>query len=203
MSDPTEKYRAQHKQRLNYMPWLYFKLKTKQQVWAKQWQQEYQTYLQDMEMVTIKGECFISPAAKLFAEPGRTISIDSGSFIAADAVLHGPIIIAKQVTINHHCVLEAGNNGIKIDDGCRIAAYCHLYAFNHGFERQHLIHQQATNSKGIHLQQDVWLGAHVGVTDGVNIKQGAVVGMQSVVTKDVDAYSVVAGNPAKFIKLRV
>lgn len=49
---------------------------------------------------------------------------------------------------------------------------------------------------------DVWIGEKALIKAGVNICNGAVVGMGSVVTKDVEAYSVVAGNPAKTIKLR-
>lgn len=202
MTDSNLKYREQHKQRLSYMPWLYWKLKTKQKAWAQQWQKEYQEYLQDMEMVEINGDCFIAPDAKIFAEPGRQIIINDGSYIAADCVLHGPITIGKQVSINHHSTLEAGNQAIIIGDFCRLAAYCHLYSFNHGFESDRLIKDQNTTSRGIKLEQDVWLGAHVGVTDGVTIGRGVVVGMQSVVTKNIEANIVVAGNPAKKLKLR-
>ncbi|BCE00003.1 acyltransferase [Marinicellulosiphila megalodicopiae] len=200
--DPHHKYREQHKKRLSYMPWLYWKLKPNQKQWAQKWQNEYQEYLQDMEMVEIKGDCFISPLANLFAEPGRKIIIEEGSFIAADCVLHGPILIGKQVSINHHCTLEAGNQGIVIKDYCRLAAYCHLYSFNHGFENDRLIKDQPTTSQGIILEKDVWLGAHVGVVDGVKIGSGSIVGMQSVVTKNIDSNIVVAGNPAKKIKER-
>jgi len=203
MTDTNLKYREQHKQRLNYMPWLYWSLKPKNKQWAVKWQQEYQEYLQDMEMININGDCFISPKAKLFAEPGREIVINDGSYIAADCVLHGPIVIGEHVSINHHCTLEAGSQGISIGDNSRLAAYCHLYSFNHGVALEQLIKDQATTSKGIVLKEDVWLGAHVGVTDGVTIETGAVVGMQSVVTKFVEANCVVAGNPAKFIKNRL
>ena len=202
MTNPSLKYREQHKKRLSYMPWLYWKLKPKQKEWALQWQKEYQEYLEDMEVVEINGDCFISPEAKLFAEPGRKIVINDGSYIAADCVLHGPITIGEQVSINHHCTLEAGNQGITIGDFSRLAAYCHLYSFNHGFDSGRLIKDQPTTSQGIILEEDVWLGAHVGVTDGVIIGSGAVVGMQSVVTSAVDANTIVVGNPAKKIKLR-
>ena len=49
---------------------------------------------------------------------------------------------------------------------------------------------------------DVWIGEKALIKAGVNICNGAVVGMGSVVTKDVEAYSVVAGNPAKTIIMR-
>lgn len=201
-TDPTLKYREQHKQRLSYMPWLYWTLKPKQRAWAHAWQQEWQAYLQDMETVVITGDCFISPGAKLFAERGRPITLDSGSFIGADAVLHGPIRIGKNVGINHHVTMDGGSQGITIGNNCRIAAYCHFYAFNHGTAPERTIDQQPVTSKGITLEDDIWLGAHVGIVDGVTIHSGAVVGMQSVVTRNVEKNTIVAGNPARFIKNR-
>ncbi|WP_299051359.1 DapH/DapD/GlmU-related protein [uncultured Polaribacter sp.] len=53
------------------------------------------------------------------------------------------------------------------------------------------------------IEDQVWVGADVFVGMGVTIEQGAVVGATSSVYKDVDAWTVVGGNPAKFIKKRV
>ena len=58
-------------------------------------------------------------------------------------------------------------------------------------------------SKGnVIIGNDVWIGAKAVILSGVSIGNGAVIGTHSVVTKDVPAYSIVAGNPAKHIKLR-
>ncbi len=202
MNDPLLKYREQHKHRLNYMPWLYWSLKPKHKVWAEEWQKEYQRYLMDMETVEIGKNCFISPLAHIFAEPGRKIIIGDHSFIAADSVLHGPIDIGSEVAINHHCILDGGKAGIKIANQARIAAYCHLYAFDHGMQMDKPIYQQTVRSQGISVGKDVWLGAHVGVKDGVTIDDHAVIGMNSMVTKDVMQNQIVAGNPAQFIRMR-
>ena len=202
MEDPTLKYREQHKQRLNYMPWLYWRLKPEQRRWAEAWQQEWQAYLQDMETIHIEEDCFISPHAKLFAERGRPIHISKGSFIASDAVLHGPIHIGANVGINHHVTIDGGRKGVQIGNNCRIAAHCSLFAFNHGTEISKTIDEQPVSSKGIILEEDVWLGTHTGITDGVRIAKGAVVGMYSVVTRNVESNQVVAGNPAQFKKMR-
>ncbi|WP_082354135.1 acyltransferase [Marinagarivorans algicola] len=201
-TDATLKYRTQHKLRLSYMPWLYWRLKPKQREWAQAWQAQLQAYLQEMETVIIHGDCFIAPEAKLFAEPGRPIVINSGSFIAADAVLHGPITIGCNVGINHHVTMDGGRQGITIGNHCRIAAYCHFYAFNHGMAADTLISEQPVSSKGIVIEDDVWLGAHVGIVDGVNIGAGSIIGMQSVVTKAVPPGSKIAGNPAIMIGKR-
>ena len=181
------------------MPWLYFSLKPKNLAWAKAWQQDYHDYLKSVESIQIGDNCFISPDAYLFAEPNREIIIGDGSFIAADCVLHGPITLGEKVALNHHCTLDGGRMGIKISANSRLAAYCHLYAFNHGMKLDSTIHAQAVNSQGIFIGEDVWLGANVGVVDGVKIHDYAVIGMDSTVTRDVDAYAIMAGSPAKKI----
>lgn len=204
MSDEKQllKYREQHKHRLNYMPWLYWSLKPKNRLWAEAWQKQYQDYLMAMETVEIGENCFISPLAHIFAEPGRKIVIGNNSFIAADCTLHGPIEIGSEVAINHHCILDGGRAGIKLHDQVRIAANCHLYAFDHGIDLDQPIYKQAVRSQGIEIEQDVWLGAGVGVKDGIKIGQHAVVGMNSMITKNVLERQIVAGNPAKFIRFR-
>lgn len=64
-------------------------------------------------------------------------------------------------------------------------------------------HQFEAQTKGpIIVEDDVWIGLHVVILSGVTIGKGAVVVAGSVVTKDVPAYSVVGGNPAKVIKYR-
>lgn len=52
------------------------------------------------------------------------------------------------------------------------------------------------------IGNDVWFGRNCVVMPGVKIGDGAIVAAHSVVTKDVDPYSVVGGNPARFIKKR-
>ena len=52
------------------------------------------------------------------------------------------------------------------------------------------------------IGNDVWIGDGVIIMSGIKIGNGAVIGAGSIVTKDVDDYCIVAGNPAKFIKHR-
>ena len=54
--------------------------------------------------------------------------------------------------------------------------------------------------KTITVGDDVWIGGGAILCPGVIIGNGAVVGAGSVVTKNVEPYTVVGGNPAKFIK---
>lgn len=57
------------------------------------------------------------------------------------------------------------------------------------------------NSKPIVIKDNAWIGMEATILKGVTIGEGAIVGAHSVVTKDVPDYTVVAGNPAKVIKI--
>jgi len=58
-------------------------------------------------------------------------------------------------------------------------------------------------SKGnVVIGSDVWIGRDSMILSGVKIHHGAVVGAKSLVTKDIPPYTIVGGNPAKFIKKR-
>lgn len=197
-----DSYRQQHKLRLSYMPWLYANLKPIHREWAEAWQEEWQAYLCQMETIVIGKNCFIAPEARLFAEPGRPIILGDNTFIAADCILHGPITLGRDVSINHHVTLDGGRSGIRIGDDTRIAAYVCAYAFNHGMNADEPIRDQPVTSKGIDIGRDVWIGANAGIVDGVTIGDGAVIGMGSLVTKTVAPYTKVAGNPAKLIGKR-
>jgi len=56
--------------------------------------------------------------------------------------------------------------------------------------------------KPVYIGNDVWIGANSTILRGVNIGDGAVIGANAVVTKDVSPYSIVVGNPARIVKYR-
>lgn len=60
-----------------------------------------------------------------------------------------------------------------------------------------------TKGKGkIIIGSDVWIGAYATILSGVTVGNGAIIGARSVVTKNVPAYAVVGGNPARLIRFR-
>jgi len=64
-------------------------------------------------------------------------------------------------------------------------------------------YEKEAGSKGdIVIKDDVWIGANAIICSGITIGQGAIVAAGAVVTKNVEPYSIVGGNPAKFIKFR-
>ena len=62
--------------------------------------------------------------------------------------------------------------------------------------------QKSSAPKPIVIGNDVWIGARVIILGGVHVGDGSVIGAGSVVTRDVEPYSIVAGNPAKLIRKR-
>lgn len=196
--DP-EALRAQHQRRLGWMPWLYFALKPRHQAWARAWQAEVQAKLVAQETVTLGGGCFIAPDAAIFGEPGRPVVLGDGCAIAAQAFLHGPITLGRDVSVNAGARLDGGRKGLVVGDGTRIASGAALYAFDHGLRPDRDIREQPVRSRGITIGRDVWIGANAGVTDGVIIGDHAVVAMGAVVTRDVPPWAIVAGVPAAVV----
>ena len=71
-----------------------------------------------------------------------------------------------------------------------------------GYNTGHEI-SKTTRSKGnIVIMNDVWIGTGTIILSGVTIGNGAIIGAGSIVTKDVPAYGIVAGNPARLLRLR-
>ncbi len=64
------------------------------------------------------------------------------------------------------------------------------------------MYYQPYTSKGISIGDDVWIGANSVIVDGVSVGSGSIIAAGSIVIKDVEPLSLVAGNPAKFIKHR-
>jgi acetyltransferase-like isoleucine patch superfamily enzyme len=195
-------YRAQHMRRLSWMPWLYFSLKPEHRRWAEAWQARVQARLMRLETVQIEPGAFVAPEARIFAEPGRAVLIGAGSSIAAEAFVHGPVVLGKNVSLNARVQLDGGSAGIEVGDDTRIASGASIYAFDHGLSLQKSIREQPVRSRGIRIGSDVWIGANAGVTDGVRIGDHAVVGMGAIVTRDVPEGAIVAGVPAELIGRR-
>lgn len=106
------------------------------------------------------------------------------------------ITIGKNVFINSGCRFQ-DQGGIIISDGSLVGHNVVIATVNHALEP----HMNRKNHYApVHIGNDVWIGSNVTVLPGVTIGDCAVIAAGAVVTKDVEAYTVVGGVPAKLIK---
>lgn len=130
---------------------------------------------------------------------GRNCTIADGVILLTDG---GRITLGDNVSINPYSVLY-GQGGLAIGNDCRIAANVTIVPANHVFSSIDLpIRAQGLSKKGIQIGQDVWIGAGARILDGVSIGDKAVIGAGAVVTKNVPAYAIFAGVPARQIGAR-
>lgn len=105
------------------------------------------------------------------------------------------IEIGKNVLINGGFTAMSFG-GITIEDDVVIAPNVQLLTDNHDpYDRTILI------CKPIVIKKGAWIGAGASILPGVTIGRYAIVGTSAVVTKDVPDYAVVAGVPAKVLKI--
>ena len=93
---------------------------------------------------------------------------------------------------------------VKIGSDTMIAPNVTVAGGGHGAELSGIpmLMQKSTSKGGVVIGNDVWVGANSVILDGVTIGDGAIIGAGSVVTKDVAPYTIVCGNPAKYLRNR-
>jgi acetyltransferase-like isoleucine patch superfamily enzyme len=104
--------------------------------------------------------------------------------------------LGRDVFINLGCRFQ-DTGGITIGDGTLIGHGSTLTTLNHSVDPERRADMLPAP---IVIGRKVWLGASVTVVPGVTIGDGAIVGAGSVVTKDVEADTIVAGVPARVIR---
>ena len=91
---------------------------------------------------------------------------------------------------------------IRIGPNCLIASGSRFIDHNHGTDMGTPMKLQPEISAPIRVGSDVWIGTNSVVLKGVTIGDGAIVAAGSVVTKPVEAYTIVGGIPARLIRAR-
>lgn len=108
----------------------------------------------------------------------------------------------KNIRMGKRCWIQQGctffdRGGITLGDDVFIAPKVNLITINHDPNPDN---RSATYGRPIVIEDKVWIGINSTILPGVRIGYGSIVGANSVVTHSVPPMSVVAGNPAKFIK---
>ena len=128
----------------------------------------------------------------------KNIKISSGSVFSEfnNIVWHDDIYIGPNAYI-------WASGGLEIFSNVIIGPRITIHTSNHNYERATMIpYDSKSILKKVTIEKNVWIGDCVMIAPGVTVGEGSVVAMGSVLTKDVPKYSIVGGNPAKFIKKR-
>ncbi|WIM15650.1 MULTISPECIES: acyltransferase [unclassified Microbacterium] len=142
-------------------------------------------------------ECFVSELAAVDAD---TLTLGDRSYIAAGAYLTGTLQIGADCSINPYTVVRGT---VSFGDAVRMGAHSSVLGFNHSMAPGTPVFRQPLRSDGVRIGDDVWIGSHVVVLDGVTVGDHAVLAAGAVVTKDVPSGAIVGGNPARLLRWRL
>lgn len=98
-----------------------------------------------------------------------------------------------------------GVGGIEIKECSIIGPNCRILTSNHRYDEniiEYLPFDEVLIRKKVIIEEYCWIGRDVLILPGVTVGKGSVIAAGSVVTKDVEPYCIVGGNPAKIIKYR-
>jgi acetyltransferase-like isoleucine patch superfamily enzyme len=151
------------------------------------------------------GLCFIGPHVVLQIGKGARIELGRWSWIGHGTKLRcheGIVSIGAKTVMGQECTISAYQK-VKIGRECVIADRVMFIDFDHGVvEVERPIRLQGIYKRDVVIGNNVWIGYGACILRGVTVGDNAIIGTNSVVTKDVPANAVVAGLPARIIRMR-
>ncbi len=149
------------------------------------------------------GIVMINPQCVFF---GKNVGVGANTFFGPVTeymgIAYNPkIIVGEGTWVGKNCSIAAIDK-VEIGKNVLFAGHVHITDHSHGYEDiSKPMNVQPLTSKGpVIIEDDCWLGFSCEILSGVHIGKHCVIAARAVVTKDVPAYSVVAGNPARVIK---
>jgi acetyltransferase-like isoleucine patch superfamily enzyme len=140
-------------------------------------------------------------------EIGRKGKLDLGRFVwIGDKTKirchEGRVEIGAKTVMGQECTISAYQH-VRIGEQCVIADRAMFIDFDHGVvEVERPIRVQGIYKRDVTVGSNVWIGYGACILRGVSVGDNSIVGTNSVVTKDVPANAVVAGIPARVIRMR-
>jgi maltose O-acetyltransferase len=132
-----------------------------------------------------------------YRRSGMTLPETSSIHWRAEFYAPERIVVGEHVIIGDSAFLD-GRSGLSIGDNVNLGSHVSIYT------REHDVNSPTFAETGapVVIGDRAWVSSHSIVLPGVTIGEGAVVAAGAVVTKDVEPYTIVGGNPAKLIGRR-
>ena len=130
---------------------------------------------------------------------GRFCWIGDGTKIRSH---EGEVVIGAKTVFGQECTISSYKR-VRIGEQCVIADRAMFIDFDHGVvDVERPIRKQGIYKRDVDVGSNVWIGYNASVLRGVKVGDNAIVGANAVVTREVPANAVVAGVPARVIRMR-
>ena len=151
------------------------------------------------------GICFVCPGVQLEIGRGAALRIGRWAWIGHGSkirVHEGEVLIGAKTVMGQECTISAYQH-VEIGRECIVADRVMLIDFDHGVvEVERPIRLQGIYKRDIRVGHNVWIGYGACVLRGVSVGNNSILGTSAVVTQDVPENAVVAGIPARVIRMR-
>src|SRR3954468_22471211 len=151
------------------------------------------------------GICFVGPGVKLEIGRGAVLRLGRWSWIGHGTkirVHEGEAESGAKSVLGQECTISAFQH-VSIGRECIVADRVMLIDFDHGVvETERPIRLQGIYKRDVRVGSNCWIGYGACILRGTTIDHNCIVGTSSVVTKDVPDNAVVAGAPARLLRMR-
>ena len=151
------------------------------------------------------GLAFICPRVKLEIKPGATLHLGRWSWLGNGTkvrVHEGEVRVGAKTVLGQECTISAYQH-VSIGRECIVADRVMFIDFDHGVvDVERPIREQGIYKRDVRVGHNVWLGYGACVLRGCAVGDNAIVGTNSVVTRDLPENAVAAGIPAKVLRMR-
>jgi acetyltransferase-like isoleucine patch superfamily enzyme len=135
----------------------------------------------------------------------KGITIGEGVFVGRNTILsckNGEIVIDDHANLGFNCEVFSASR-VRVGKSVLIAAYTYLVGGDHLYDRFDIpVLEQGRTARGIDVDDNVWLGTHVVITDGSHVGRDAIIGAGAVVVGEIPAFAIATGIPARVVRDR-